>query len=141
MWLDKLLSFIVGKPVGSQRPAVPAHQLSAHKQAIRQQNLLRREAQVGAAVFGPVPAGHHREFFCLDRYTWVWSEEWFDEKTSMMQHMTVRYEFQQNAILKIVNNVPKGYVEGKELQNLHTAIKAYGKKVAQEVYGQALLAI
>lgn len=98
---------------------------------------MRREAQAGATVFGPVPAGHHREFFCLDRYTWVWSEQWFDEKTQTNQHMTVYYEFQPRGVLKTVNNIPRGYVEGKELKHLVEAMKTYGNRVAVEVYGQS----
>lgn len=138
--LNKVLSFIIGKPIGNKQQ-VPAHQLSAHKRSLRRQMFLRREAQVGATLLGHIPAGHHREFFCLDRYTWVWSEQWFDEKMQTNQHMTVRYEFQPTAILKVVNGVPRGYVEGKELRNLHEAIKAYGTKVATEVYSRAPIAV
>ena len=135
MSLNKILSFIIGKPIGKTQP-IPQHQLSAHKKATRLNRLMRREALVGGRVFGPVPAGHHREFFFLDSTTWIWSEQWFDEKTGLNQHLNVRYEFQPRGVLKIVNEVPHGYVEGKELQHLVTAMKTYGQKVASEVYGQ-----
>lgn len=136
MPVHKILSFIIGKPVGVSQP-VPAAQLSAHKRAVRRQSLLRREAQVGSAVFGAVPAGHQRDFFCLDKYTWIWSEQWLDPETKTPQLMTVRYEFQPRGVLKVVNNVPRGYVRGAELRNLVKAIKSYGNRVATEVYGHA----
>lgn len=136
MQLNKVLSFIIGKPVGKQQP-IPPHQLSAHKRALRRRNLIRREAKIGATVLGPVPIGHQREFFCLDKYTWVWSEQWFNETTQTNEHMVVRYEFQPRGVLKTVNDIPRGYVQGKELKNLVEAIKTYGNRVAMEVYGQA----
>ncbi len=29
-------------------------------------DLIRHEAKIGGTIFGPVPKGHRREFFCLD---------------------------------------------------------------------------
>ena len=140
MSLSKVASFIIGKPVGKERQ-IPAHQLSAHKRAVRRHNLLRREAQVGATVLGPIPAGHQREFFCLDQHTWIWSEQWFNPVTKVNEHMTIRYEFQPNAILKYVNDIPRGYIEGKELKSLYNAIKSYGSKVPVEVYSRAPITV
>jgi hypothetical protein len=134
--LNKILSFIIGKPIG--KPVqVPAHQLSTHKRAVRRNNLIHHEAQIGSSVLGEVPAGHQREFFCLDKNTWIWSEQWFDSETKTNQHMSVRYEIQPNGILKIVNDIPRGYITGKELKNLVSAIKIYTNRVAVEMYGQA----
>ena len=42
-------------------------------------NLIRHEAKIGGILFGLVPEGGRREFFCLDARTWVWHEEWIDE--------------------------------------------------------------
>ncbi len=137
--LNKTLSFIIGKPVGKQQP-VPTNQLSAHKRAVRRNQLIHQEAQIGSSVLGEIPSGHHREFFCLNKHTWVWSEQWFDSKTQTNQHMNVRYEFQPNGVLKVVNEVPRGYVTGKELKNLDSAIKIYTNRVAVEMYGQAPIA-
>ncbi len=134
--LNKILSFIIGKPVGSTQQ-MPAHQLSAHKRAVRRNDLIHHEARIGSSVLGEVPAGHQREFFCLDRSTWIWSEQWFDTKTQTNQHMNVRYEIQPNGILKIVDDIPRGYITGKELKNLVSAIKIYTNRVALEMYGQA----
>lgn len=139
MSLSDVFKIIIGKPVGAQM--IPAHQLSAHKRAARLRNLMRKEAQVGSSVFGAVPAGHSREFFCLDAVTWVWSEQWYDPTTKSNQHMLVRYEFQSRGVLKTVNDVTCGYVEGRELKNLVTAIESYAAKVTTEVYGRSLVSV
>lgn len=104
---------------------------------MRERNLLRAEARVGSTVFGAVPAGHNREFFCLDKHTWVWSEHWFDQEAGVEKHMTVRYEFQPTGVLKIVDNIPRGYIKGQELRNLVKAMRTYANKVAAELYNHA----
>lgn len=122
---------------GGQKKVAAPHQLSAYKTAARRNGLIRKEAKVGGAVFGPVPAGRSREFFCLDQYTWIWSEQWFDEKAGMHQQMFVRYEFTPHGVLKIVNDIPRGYVQGKELKNLLRAMRSYSDLVKREVYSNA----
>ncbi len=37
-----------------------------------ERDLLRHEAKIGGELFGPLPQGGRREFFCLDEYTWIW---------------------------------------------------------------------
>jgi hypothetical protein len=106
-----------------------------NKYAQKERELIRREAEVGATLFGTIPMGHHREFFCLDRRTWIWFEEWYDVQTKTNHQMQVRYEFQPRGVLKTVDGVHNGYVEGQELTNLLVAIKQYHDRVAQEVYG------
>lgn len=135
MSLNSVLSFIIGKPVGKKE--VPTHYMSAHKQAMRKRSLMRAEAQIGSTVFGAVPAGHTREFFCLDQYTWVWSERWFDQEEGSEKHMTVRYEFQPNGVLKVVDNIPRGYIQEQELKNLVRAMRTYANKVAVDLYNHA----
>lgn len=109
---------------------------SPHKQRVHHDNLLRREAQVGGGVFGPVPDGHSREFFCLDEHTWIWSESWTNAETKLSENLFVRYEFSSHGVLKIVNGVAKGYVTGKELKNLLRAMRHYSERVQSEVYGR-----
>jgi hypothetical protein len=139
--LHKTLSFIIGKPIGQVDHTTLSRQMSAHKQAMRRNQLIHQEARIGSSVLGEVPAGHQREFFCLDKNTWVWSEQWYDQQAKMSRHMNVRYEFQPHGVLKIVDEIPRGYVTGKELKNLVTAIKTYTNRVAVEVYGQAPIAL
>lgn len=122
---------------GSNKSQQPHHQFHLFHQsrAARERELIRKEAKVGATVFGAVPAGHYREFFNLDKKTWVWFEQWTDE-ANIEQRVYTSYEFQPRGVLKTVNNIPRGYVEGQELTRLLEAIKLYHDKVAVEVYGR-----
>ena len=62
-------------------------------------NLIRHEAKIGAEVFGAIPKGTNREFFCLDRHTWVWHEEWKDQNGQ--KHVrTTRYDVRPDGVLK-----------------------------------------
>jgi hypothetical protein len=61
-------------------------QSQAQKQADEYRKLIRREAKIGGTIFGPVPAGHRREFFCLDEHSWVWHEEWIDKAGIKLCH-------------------------------------------------------
>lgn len=97
-------------------------------------DLIRMESKVGATVFGPVPAGHRREFFCLDEYTWVWYEEWIDEATGQRREMTTRYEIHPHGVLKVQDGQPYALVEGDELRNLAIAIRMYYQQVMQGIY-------
>ncbi len=131
----KFVSFILGTPQPQKQ--VPAHHVSAYKRAIKERELIKKESRIGGTLFGAVPAGHTREFFVLDEYVCIWDEQWFDEKAGMMRQMHVRYEFQPRGVLKIVNGIAKGFVEGPELKNLMRAVAMYHDRVAVEVYGYA----
>lgn len=61
--LRKFLRIIMGTPAilpenGKSRSVSP------QRLASKERELIRKEAQVGASVFGQVPKGHHREFSC-----------------------------------------------------------------------------
>lgn len=99
---------------------------------ITRRELIQRESFIGGHLFGSIPAGHHRQFFNLDRNTWVWYEEW--EEAGVHQNRTTRYEIHENGIMKVQDGAQYYYIEGKELQNLLMAIKMYYEKVAREVY-------
>lgn len=98
--------------------------------------LIHREARIGGSLFGPVPKGHRREFFCLDRHTWVWHEEWKDT-AGRQQVMTTRYEVRPNGVLKSQNGTYQP-LPLDEARNLYRAIALYGQKVDQDY--QRLLA-
>lgn len=102
---------------------------SSHQQAEAHRNLIRREAKIGGELFGPIPEGHQREFFCLDEHTWVWHEGWFDAQ-GKQQSVTTRYEVRPTGVLKIQNN--RGYqsLSYEEAVNLYRAVDLYEKKVS-----------
>ena len=97
--------------------------------------LIRQESEVGKFVFGPVPAGHNRDFFCLDRSTWVWHEEWKDAN-GKQQVQTTRYEIRPGAVIKVQDGKNYTYVTGAELQNFAQATSRYYRLVAEKVYGR-----
>ena len=96
-------------------------------------DLIRMESKIGAQVFGPVPAGHRREFFCLDRNTWIWYEQWADQ-TGKPRELTTRYEVHPNGVLKVQDGQQYMVVEGEELRNLALATHLYRERVARDIY-------
>jgi hypothetical protein len=109
------------------------------KQIDHYRSLIRQEAAIGATVFGPIPQGGHREFFCLDESTWIWHEEWTDQ-AGIRQSRTTRYEVRPDAILKAQNNGTYKAVDIDEENNLIEAAKMYHDKVLSQVYGMAVAA-
>ena len=94
---------------------------------------LHREAVIGGQLFGPIPSGHRREFFCLDERTWIWHEEWLD---NLGQHRskTTRYDVRPDGVLKAQDGQPYKLVELDEAQNLVQAARLYRDRVRSELY-------
>ena len=100
---------------------------------LTERELLTLESEIGAKLFGAVPAGHRREFFYLDNHTWIWHEEWLDASKKLATS-TVRYEINEHGVLKVQEGARYSYLEGEELQNFGIAIRMYSEQVAREVY-------
>ena len=98
-----------------------------------ERDLIRLESEVGARLFGEVPKGHRREFFCLDDKTWIWFEEWTDENRKKVSN-TIKYEIQEKGILKVQDGARYSYLEGDELKHFLMAIRLYYERVAREIY-------
>ena len=103
------------------------------RQAELQRNLLRHEARIGGTLFGSVPKNHRREFFCLDERTWVWHEEWVDDK-GQRHTKTTRYDIRPNGILKAQDGQPYQAVSLEEARNLQRAAHLYRQRVFTELY-------
>lgn len=97
-------------------------------------NLIRHEAKIGGQIFGPVAPGVRREFFCLDRNTWVWHEEWTD-KTGQRRVKTTRYDVRPDGILKAQDGQHYQHVSLEEAKHLRDAVHVYNRRVKAEVYG------
>ncbi len=91
------------------------------------------ESEIGAQIFGALPQGHRREFFCLDANTWIWYEEWVDDKRKL-QSSTIRYEVNENGVLKVQEGARYSYLEGQEYQNFALSVQIYYERVMREIY-------
>lgn len=120
---QKTLTLLIGE---SRSDKKRLHKLSRRE-------LIELEAAIGGNLFGPIPAGHRREFFCLDENTWVWHEEWIDEHNKR-QVTSTRYEIHNNGILKAQDGKVYKFIEGMELRNLVLAMRLYYEKVARDIY-------
>lgn len=101
---------------------------------LSERDLIKLESEIGRDLFGPIPEGHSRDFFCLDTDTWVWQEEWHDEKTGAVKQVITRYEVQPNGVLKVQTDHEYSYVDGVELTNLAIAIRLYYERTMRAVY-------
>lgn len=128
--LKKALTLLVGDASDIAYLKMPK-QFKGKK--VTERELIQRESAIGRELFGPIPAGHRREFFCLDEKTCVWYEEYKDERGKLVSH-TTRYEIQGDKILKAQDGAKYSYLEGMELTNLLTAISLYYERVMQKVY-------
>ncbi len=86
--------------------------------------VISRAAKVGGELFGPIPEGVRREFFCLDEHTWVWHEEWYDQ-AGQHHAITTRYDIRPSGILKAQDGQPYRYVTSEEAKRLYKAATMY----------------
>lgn len=115
--------------------------LSVTKSAQKQQEkrteeyrkLIRREAAIGGTLFGEIPEGQRREFFCLDDRTWIWHEEWTDE-FGVHKHKTTRYDVRPDGILKAQDGQNYQKIDVHEAENLLAAAELYKKRVMEDIY-------
>lgn len=108
-------------------------QKDEERQAHRYRELIRQEAKLGGELFGPVPKGVRREFFCLDKHTWVWHEEWNDAQ-GKHRFVTTRYDMRPDGILKAQDGQPYRYVSKQEGRHLLQAIRLYRDRMRAELY-------
>ena len=110
------------------------NQRSTDRSARIYRDLMRKEAKIGGQLFGPVKPGGRREFFCLDERTWIWHEEWIDEKTGRLYVVTTRYDVRSNGILKSQDGQPTRYIDLNGTRNFLSAIRHYNYRVKTELY-------
>ncbi|MGB4957123.1 MAG: hypothetical protein WBO49_01590 [Candidatus Saccharimonas sp.] len=127
--LQKTLKLLVGRDANVDWLSVPKKR---PLKQLSERELITLESKIGASLFGPVAAGHRREFFCLDKHTWIWHEEWLEEKKLVTN--TVRYDVNDHGVLKVQEGARYSYLEGEELQNFGIATRMYYERVAREVY-------
>lgn len=102
-----------------------------------ERRLINSESQIGSRLFGPVPKGHKRQFFCLDEHTWIWYEEWTAK--GRRRAVTTRYEIRPNGIIKVQDGQPAVILSDQEADNLYRAAYKY-YEIINESYQQMLAA-
>ena len=130
--IKKALSLLVGDEASFDLLRIPKNR---PLKPLTERELLRLESEVGSKLFGPVPEGHRREFFCLDEKTWIWHEEWIGSDRKL-KISTIRYEISEHGVLKAEEGARYSYLEGEELQNFALAVRLYYEQVAREVYAR-----
>lgn len=131
--LKKALHLLVGDDVSVRELLnVLKKPIARPFKVLTERELLTLESEIGAQIFGPVPEGIRREFFCLDEHTWIWHEEKLDKKDP--QGSTIRYEINERGVLKVQDGSRYNYLEGDELKNFAVAIRMYYEQVARHVY-------
>ncbi len=93
-----------------------------------ERELIRREAEIGRTVFGLIPKGVKREFFCLESDTWIWQE------TANGKTTTTKYRIKKKEIIKSVNGSQYERVSLEEARRFAEATKTYSKRVNRELY-------
>lgn len=98
------------------------------RQADLERRLVSREAEAGGKLFGPIPKGHKRQFFCLDESTWIWYEEWIEN--GQRRWVTTRYEIRPNDIIKVQDGQPTQSISTKEARHLYKAAELYYRHIS-----------
>jgi hypothetical protein len=94
--------------------------------------VMQYEARLGGELFGPIPKGNRREFFCLDERTWVWHEEYTDEN-GQRQIITTRYDVRPGGILKSQGTNSYVGLSNSEERHFRQAVRLYHEKIGGEL--------
>jgi hypothetical protein len=129
--LKKALTLLVGDINDISYLKMPKDKQALKK--LSERELIQLESTIGRELFGPVPKGHQREFFCLDETTCIWYEQYKDLNGKTVER-TTKYEIQGDRILKGQDGARYSYIEGDELKNLLVAIGMYYERVMRNVY-------
>ena len=95
--------------------------------------LINAESSLGRTLFGPIPAGHRREFFHDRENIWIWHEDWVEANQESHQ-ITVRYEVRPTGVYKKLAAGKYTTLEGDELENFRRAAHAYLYIIKRNLY-------
>ena len=99
-------------------------------------DIINAESRLGASLFGPIPAGHRREFFRYRHNIWIYHENWRDQKNKRKE-TTITYSVRENGVYKCPLGGEYVKIEGEELENFKKATRAYLKLVKSQLYHKA----
>lgn len=129
------------KPPRFTQPATVLDESGPYRPTVRltRADLINAESKLGSTIFGPIPAGHRREFFHAQKNVWIWHEDWYDGQHNPHQ-MTVRYEVRTSGIYKKVATGKYLKLEGEELDNFRKATHAYLYVIKKNLYNRPVTA-
>ncbi len=96
------------------------------------EDMINAESELGRTIFGPIPAGHQREFFEHKKNVWVWHESW--RELGKDRSFTLRYEVRPNGVFKTMNDGRYQKLEGAELTNFRAAARSYLNLIKTNLY-------
>lgn len=97
------------------------------RQADMEHRLITMEAEIGGKLFGPIPKGHKRHFFCLDEHTWIWQETWM--QNGQRHTVNTRYKIRPEGIIKAQDGQGERWISLEEARNLDRAVQMYHQRV------------
>ena len=111
---------------------LPKNPIPIKRHPVSLEDKINAESELGRTIFGPIPAGHQREFFEHKKNVWVWHESWSELGNDYK--ITLRYEVRPNGVFKMYNSSPYVKVEGAELDNFRAATKKYLELIKSQLY-------
>ena len=106
---------------------------SVYSNKITPDELINMESLWGGILFGPIPAGHQRNFFEYKKNVWIWYEGWLGKNGSVEGTM-IRYEVRPAGVFKRVNGQKYEKITGAELNNFRMALHQYLKLMKTKLY-------
>ena len=106
---------------------------STYSNKLTYDDLINAEAELGRTIFGPIPAGHQREFFEAKQNVWIWHESFLDAD-GKMKDTTIRYEVRPAGVYKRAMGGDYVKISGNELENCRKAAKTYLNLVKTKLY-------
>lgn len=123
---------ILFTPLGKLKSKVIKHSGATIKKHTEDE-FINAESAIGRTIFGPIPAGHSREFFRDRHNIWIWHESW--EELGVTKSITIRYEVREDGVYKKSEGTGYIRIEGDELYNFAEALRTYLKLCKEQLYG------
>jgi len=105
----------------------------AYSNRISPNELVNMESLWGGILFGPIPAGHQRNFFEYKKNVWIWYEGWPGKKGNI-EGTTIRYEVRPAGVFKRVNGQKYEKIAGQELDYFRMTLHRYLKLMKTKLY-------
>lgn len=110
----------------------PKEQYAKHSSAYN--DLINAESALGRTIFGPIPAGHQREFFELKKNYWIWHESWLINSGRDHDEITIIYNVRPEGVFKKHLRGRYEKLEGDELNNFCNAVYTYFNLIKTKLY-------